>query len=125
MLFTKGKKIKKVKQEKNIKNNKKIAKKKETLFTKFQKKFNSLKVARPRTTPQIIRMFFKGFNEQNSIIQLDENLYSVCFEYQDISFSKANYDEQESIFLKWVEFLHSFNFNDHIQVMCAGRPIKT
>ena len=45
MLFTKGKKIKKVKQEKNIKNNKKIAKKKETLFTKFQKKFNSLKVA--------------------------------------------------------------------------------
>ena len=125
MLFTKGKKIIKVKQEKNIKNNKKIAKKKETLFTKFQKKFNSLKVARPRTTPQIIRMFFKGFNEQNSIIQLDEKHYSVCFEYQDISFSKANYDEQESIFLKWVEFLHSFNFNDHIQVMCAGRPIKT
>ena len=125
MLFTKGKKIIKVKQEKNIKNNKKIAKKKETLFTKFQKKFNSLKVARPRTTPQIIRMFFKGFNEQNSIIQLDENHYSVCFEYQDISFSKANYDEQESIFLKWVEFLHSFNFNDHIQVMCAGQPIKT
>ena len=122
MIFTKGKKVKK---EKNTKNNKKIAKKKETLFTKFLNKFNSLKVARPRTTPQIIRMFFKDYNEQNSIIQLDENHYSVCFEYQDISFSKANYEEQENIFLKWVEFLHSFNFNDHIQVICAGRPIKT
>ena len=58
-------------------------------------------------------------------MQLDENHYSICFEYQDISFAKANYDEQENIFLKWVEYLHSFNYNDHIQVVCAGRPIKT
>ena len=58
-------------------------------------------------------------------MQLDENHYSVCFEYQDISFAKANYEEQENIFLKWVEYLHSFNYNDHIQVVCAGKPIKT
>lgn len=27
--------------------------------------------------------------------------------------------------MKWVEFLHSFNYNDHIQVVCAGKPLKT
>ena len=99
--------------------------KKETLLDKIRKFFAKMKVAKPKTTPQIMRMFFKNFNEQNTIMQLDENHYSICFEYQDISFAKANYDEQENIFLKWVEYLHSFNYNDHIQVVCAGRPIKT
>ena len=98
--------------------------KKEGFFSKLLKKYKENKIAKPHTTSQIMRMFFKDFNENNSIIQLDDTHYSVCFEYQDISFSKANYDEQENIFLKWVEYLHSFNFNDHIQVMCAGTPVK-
>lgn len=99
--------------------------KREGFFSKLLKKHKVNKIAKPHTTSQIMRMFFKDFNENNSIMQLDENHFSVCFEYQDISFAKANYDEQESIFLKWVEYLHSFNFNDHIQVMCAGTPVKT
>ena len=99
--------------------------KKETLLDKIRKFFAKFKVDKPKTTSQIMRMFFKDYNEQNSIIQLDENHYSICFEYQDISFAKANYEEQENIFLKWVEYLHSFNYNDHIQVVCAGRPVKT
>lgn len=99
--------------------------KKEGFISKLIKKHKENKIAKPHTTSQIMRMFFKDFNENNSIIQLDENHFSVCFEYEDISFAKANYDEQESIFLKWVEYLHSFNFNDHIQVMCAGTPVKT
>ena len=99
--------------------------KKEGFISKLLKKHTENKLAKPHTTSQIMRMFFKDFNENNSIIQLDENHFSVCFEYEDISFAKANYDEQESIFLKWVEYLHSFNFNDHIQVMCAGTPVKT
>lgn len=99
--------------------------KKETILDKIRKFFMKFKVAKPKTTSQIMRMFFKDYNEQNSIMQLDENHYSICFEYQDISFAKANYDEQENIFLKWVEYLHSFNYNDHIQVVCAGRPVKT
>lgn len=111
MILTKVKKQKKAKRE--------------GLFSKLLKKHKENKIAKPHTTSQIMRMFFKDFNENNSIIQLDENHFSVCFEYQDISFAKANYDEQESIFLKWVEYLHSFNFNDHIQVMCAGTPVKT
>lgn len=99
--------------------------KKEGFFSKLIKKYKSNKIAKPKTTPQMMRVFFKGFNENNSIFQLDENHFSVCFEYQDISFSKANYEEQESIFLKWVEYLHSFNYSDHIQVICFGNPVKT
>ena len=96
--------------------------KKESFLVQLLKKKKSHKIAKPKTTSQIMRMFFSGFNEANSIIQIDDSHFSVCFEYQDISFSKANYSEQESIFLKWVEFLHSFNYNDHIQVVCAGKP---
>lgn len=99
--------------------------KKESFLVQLLKKKKSHKIAKPKTTSQIMRMFFSGFNEANSIIQIDDSHFSVCFEYQDISFSKANYSEQESIFLKWVEFLHSFNYNDHIQVVCAGKPLKT
>ncbi len=98
--------------------------KKETMLDKIRKFFSKFKIAKPKTTSQIMRMFFKDFDEQNSIIQLDKNHYSVCFEYQDISFDKANYETQENIFLKWVEYLHSFNYNDHIQVVYAGRPVK-
>lgn len=98
--------------------------KKETMLDKIKKFFNKFKIAKPKTTSQIIRMFFKDFDEQNCIMQLDKNHYSVCFEYQDISFAKANYETQENIFLKWVEYLHSFNYNDHIQVVYAGRPVK-
>lgn len=94
---------------KKVKENKKNKEKKEffyfTLFNKLAKKIKAHKVAKPKTTSQIIHTFFKDFNEKNSIIQLDDTHYSVCFEYQDISFAKANYEEQENIFLKWVEFL--------------------
>ena len=95
------------------------------VLNKLIKKYKSNRIAKPRTTSQIMRVFFKRFNESNSIFQLDENHFSVCFEYQDISFAKANYEEQENIFLKWVEYLHSFNYNDHIQAICSGTPVKT
>ena len=99
--------------------------KRQTIINRWLKKIQSNKVAKPKTTSQMMRIFFQNYNENNSIIQLDENHFSVCFEYQDISFSKANYAEQENIFLKWVEYLHSFNYSDHIQVVCAGTPVKT
>lgn len=115
--------MKKVKE--NIKNEEK---KKIFLFIMLSniiKKLKTHKIAIPKTTSQIIHTFFKDFNENNSIIQLDNLHYSVCFEYQDISFAKSNYEEQENIFIKWIEFLHSFNYNDHIQVVCFGNPVKT
>ena len=111
-----------IKNKKDRNKNKLEKTKKKKTFKNFLINF---KVAKPKTTSQIIHTFFKDFNEKNSIIQLDDTHFSVCFEYQDISFAKANYEEQENIFLKWVEFLHSFNYNDHIQVVCFGTPVKT
>lgn len=108
-----------------MKKHKNTKPKKEGFLSRLIKKYKQNKIAKPHTTSQIMSMFFKDFNENNSIIQLDGNHFSVCFEYEDISFAKANYEEQENIFLKWVEYLHSFNFNDHIQVMCAATPVKT
>ena len=107
------------KTKKNEKN------KMQTAINRLIKKWQSNKIVKPKTTSQMMRGFFQNFNENNSIIQLDDEHYSVCFEYQDISFSKANYTEQENIFLKWVEYLHSFNYSDHIQIVCSGTPVKT
>ena len=111
-----------------VKKNKECKERKENfiyeIINNFIKKVKANRIARPKTTSQIIHTFFKDFNEKNGIIQLDDTHYSVCFEYQDISFAKANYEEQENIFLKWVEFLHSFNYNDHIQVVCFGTPVR-
>ena len=114
---------------KRVKKNKRSKEKKENfiiaIIKRIIKKIRTHRIAKPKTTSQIIHTFFKDFNEKNGIIQLDDIHYSVCFEYQDISFAKANYEEQENIFLKWVEFLHSFNYNDHIQVVCFGTPVKS
>ena len=77
--------LSKMKKQKNTKQ------KKEGFLSRFMKKHKQNKIAKPHTTSQIMRMFFKDFNENNSIIQLDENHYSVCFEYEDISFAKAKY----------------------------------
>ena len=63
--------------------------KKESFLVQLLKKKKSHKIAKPKTTSQIMRMFFSGFNEANSIIQIDDSHFSVCFEYQDISFSKV------------------------------------
>ena len=76
--------MKKVKEKKNEKKSEK-----ESIFSKIIKKYQKHKVAKPKTTSQMIHTFFKDFNEKNSIIQLDDTHFSVCFEYQDISFAKA------------------------------------
>ena len=93
--------------------------KKETMLDKIKKFFNKFKIAKPKTTSQIIRMFFKDFDEQNCIMQLDKNHYSVCFEYQDISFAKANYETQENIFLKTATF-----FLFHASNLCKGSVVR-
>lgn len=82
-------------------------------------------IFRPKTTSEIIRKLFIGYDRETGILQLDEKHFSLCFEYSDISFSAANYEDQENIFLKWVNFLHTFNYEDHIQVIHFGIPIKS
>ena len=56
---------------KKVKESKKDREKNEFfLFTIIRNIANKYKIAKPRTTPQIIHTFFKDFNEKNSINKL-------------------------------------------------------
>ena len=92
---------------------------------KSQKKQMLPKVFTPKTNQEIISYMFKGVDERTGIFQISDDIYSICMEYTDVSFAKANDEEAENIFFKWLEYLHSFREDTHIQVINAGTPIKT
>ncbi len=79
----------------------------------------------PKTNQEIISYMFKEVDERTGIFRIDDDTYSICIEYSDVSFAKANDEEAENIFFKWLEYLHSFREDTHIQVINAGTPIKT
>lgn len=91
-------------------------KKKRTLFHK---------VYIPETTQDMIAYLFKEVDEKTGIFKITEDEYSICMEYSDVSFAKANDEDAENIFFKWLEYLHSFREDTHIEVVNAGTPIKT
>ena len=68
---------------------------------------------------------FKDVDEKTNIFKINDEEYSICIEYTDVSFAKANDEEAENIFFKWLEYLHSFREDNHISVINAGTPIKT
>ena len=97
-------------------------------FKKSQKLKNHKmlpKVFTPKTSQEVISYMFKEFDEKTNIFKLNEEEYSICIEYSDVSFAKANDEEAENIFFKWLEYLHSFREDTHIEVINAGTPIKT
>ena len=102
-------------------------KKKKKELKKKQKNSNVLptKVFIPKSNQQIISYMFKDIDERTGIFRINEDTYSICMEYTDVSFAKANDEEAENIFFKWLEYLHSFREDNHIQVINAGTPIKT
>lgn len=55
----------------------------------------------------------------------DEGTYSICLEYEDICFSKADHEDAVTIFLKWVEYLNSFTEHTHVVITNAGTPVDT
>jgi hypothetical protein len=79
----------------------------------------------PRTNSQVMSMFFKDYDEKTGIMRIGDNTYSVCFEFSDVSFAKANEEEQTDIFMKYVDFLNSLTTNMHIQVIHCGIPVAT
>lgn len=95
------------------------------LFKSKSEKPKRAKMFIPRTNSQVMSMFFKEYDEKSGIMRIDENHYSVCYEYSDISFSKANDDKVIEIFLKYVDFLNSLTQNIHLQVIHCGMPLAT
>lgn len=112
------------KSRKNAKNN--VTKMKSSKMKKSSKKTKKEKllIAKPKTTSDVVRYLFRDYNSTLNIFQIDEDTYSICLEYEDISFSKAQRNEQFSIFNHWVAFLNSFSEKTHIQVVNIGRPVQ-
>lgn len=93
----------------------------ETLTNKLKRN----PVVVPKRTQEVIKMFFKGYDNQTNLFKITDDTYSMCIEYTDISFAKASNEMSENIFLKYVEYLNSFNEKTHIQVINNGIPKKT
>lgn len=83
------------------------------------------KVFTPKTTQEIISYMFKDYDEKTNIFKISDDEFSICIEYSDVSFAKANDEEAENIFFKWLEYLHSFREDTHLAIINAGTPIKT
>lgn len=80
-------------------------------------------ILKPKRNQEVSRCFFETYDKNTGIFYIGNGLYSVSFEYSDISFAKADKEAQEGIFLQWVSYLHSFNENCHIQVTNASKPM--
>ena len=94
--------------------------------TKNQDNSNILpKIFIPKSSQQVISYMFKDVDERTGIFKISEDIYSICMEYTDVSFAKANDDEAVNIFFKWLEYLHSFREDAHIEIINAGTPIRT
>lgn len=91
----------------------------------IKEKIVPAKVITPKTCQDMFKMFFKSTNEELDLIEISDNIYSMCVEFEDISFAKADYSTVENIFLKWVEFLNSFSEHIHIQVINADKYLNT
>lgn len=103
-----------------------MAQKPKKIRQQNKKKRNLLpKVFTPKTSQEVISYMFKEYDEKTNIFRISEEEYSICIEYTDVSFAKANDEEAENIFFKWLEYLHSFREDNHISVINAGTPIKT
>lgn len=82
------------------------------------------KVFIPKSSQEVISYMFKEVDEKTNIFRINDEDYSICIEYTDVSFAKTNDEEAENIFFKWLEYLHSFREDNHITVINAGTPIK-
>ena len=91
----------------------------------IKEKMTPAKMVTPKTCQQLIGMFFKSTNEEFDLIEISEGIFSMCVEFEDISFAKADYSTVENIFLKWVEYLNSFSEHIHIQVVNADKYLNT
>ena len=91
----------------------------------LQRKFQQFRPITPKTNQNIIQMLFEDFHD--NIMRIKDNTYSICFEYSDISFAKADLEEAGAIFLKWVDYLNSFSESTHIQInkVCVPMDTKT
>lgn len=93
-----------------------------SIFKIFKNPFH---VDTPKTAQQFAQTLFKDIDKKTDIYRIDNNHYSFCLEYTDISFSKAAQEKQVDIFTTWVDYLNSYTEKTHIQVINMGKSRKT
>lgn len=76
----------------------------------------------PRTIQDVMKEFFREYDDKGTF-RIGDKEYSQTFEYKDISFSKAQYDIQERIFLKWVDFLNALSPKLFISITNASQSV--
>lgn len=75
----------------------------------------------PKRIQDVIKGFFREYNDET--FRISDNEYSQTYEYKDVSFSKAQYEIQEHIFLRWVDFLNSLSPNLFISITNYSRSV--
>ena len=109
MLFNKKEKVQGKKNQSKMKSQKQMKKKRE-----------SLKI--PKTVTDTIP-YYAVYDEEN-LIEIQQGVFSKCFELQDVNYQIAKEREQEEMFLKYGEFLNSFDANVHIQLVIQNKSIN-
>ena len=90
-----------------------------------KKKKKKTSILLPRSSNDVIRCFFEDYDTETNLFRIGENLYSMCYEYEDISFTKADAEEALDILLKWRDYINSLNEDIHMQVVNANTPVVT
>ena len=95
------------------------------LREKAKKKPKDKKKRKKRKAPKTVQqtMPYRKVCDE-SIIMLDEGRYSKTYRFEDINYSIAKQDEQESIFLGYCSVLNSFDTSADIQVTVHNNRVN-
>lgn len=91
------------------------------LFSIFNKKKKSHEPV-PVTSQQSIP--YLGVYE-NGVIEVAEGYFSKSYLLEDVNFKIASAEEQENIFVRYGEFINSFNSDTHIEITVFNRNVDS
>lgn len=67
---------------------------------------------------------YLGIDEATGIIKLNKNQYSIAYKMDSVNFSTARTEDQESIFLKYCEFLNSFDSDINFEITVSNKVVE-
>lgn len=82
-----------------------------------KKKKASFKI--PKTVQQSIP--YLAVYEETGIIEITEGVFSKAYRLKDINYQIAKMQEQEEMFIRFGEFVNSFDFNIRFQIVIANK----
>lgn len=82
-------------------------------------------ICNANTSNGIVNALFKSFDTETNIIEIDDDVYSKTYRYNDISFAKLDTDDAIEIFTEWRDFLNAQTPQVHIQITNSNTRIRT